>query len=40
MRRRNNVFEGGIYDYDYSQFGVLIPLVAQDGAGFFHCNKP
>mmetsp|Transcript_29222 Transcript_29222/g.47377 ORF Transcript_29222/g.47377 Transcript_29222/m.47377 type:complete len:174 (-) Transcript_29222:136-657(-) len=40
MRRRNKVFEGGIYDYDYSPYGVMIPLVAHDGAGFFHCNKP
>eukprot|EP00984_Skeletonema_dohrnii_P010533 scaffold4109_cov101-Skeletonema_dohrnii-CCMP3373.AAC.2 len=40
MRRRNKVFEGGVFDYDYSQYGVLIPLVAHDGAGFFHCNIP
>ena len=40
MRRRNKVFEGGVFDYDYSQYGVLLPLVALDGAGFFHCNKP
>mmetsp|Transcript_7501 Transcript_7501/g.12753 ORF Transcript_7501/g.12753 Transcript_7501/m.12753 type:complete len:106 (-) Transcript_7501:123-440(-) len=40
MRRRNKVFEGGLYDYDYSPYGVMIPLVAHDGGGFFHCNKP
>jgi hypothetical protein len=40
MRRRNKVFEGGIFDYDYSQYGIMIPLVEQDGAGFFHCNNP
>mmetsp|Transcript_16833 Transcript_16833/g.27649 ORF Transcript_16833/g.27649 Transcript_16833/m.27649 type:complete len:517 (+) Transcript_16833:850-2400(+) len=40
MRRRNKVFEGGIYDYDYSPYGVLLPLVTLEGAGFFHCNKP
>jgi len=40
MRRRNKVFEGGEYDYDYSPYGVLLPLRALDGAGFFHCNKP
>jgi hypothetical protein len=40
MRRRNKVFEGGNYDYDYSPYGVMIPLVEQEGAGFFHCNKP
>lgn len=40
MRRRNKVFETGIHDYDYSQYGVLIPLVEIAGAGFFHCNRP
>ena len=40
MRRRNVAFETGIYDYDYSPFGVLIPLVEYEGSGFFHCNKP
>jgi len=40
MRRRNKVFEGGTHDYDYSQDGIMIPLVEHDGAGFFHCNKP
>lgn len=40
MRRRNIEFEDGIYDYDYSPFGVLIPLVEYEGSGFFHCNKP
>ena len=40
MRRRNKIFEGGIHDYDYGPFGVLLPLVALEGAGFFHCNKP
>eukprot|EP00984_Skeletonema_dohrnii_P035952 scaffold36362_cov155-Skeletonema_dohrnii-CCMP3373.AAC.6 len=40
MRRRNKVFEGGLYDYDYSPYGVMIPLVAHTGGGFFHCNKP
>jgi hypothetical protein len=39
MRRKNKEFEGGIFD-DYSPFGVMIPLVEQEGAGFFHCNKP
>jgi len=40
MRRRNVAFESGIHDYDYSPFGVLIPLVEYEGSGFFHCNKP
>jgi hypothetical protein len=41
MRRRNKLFEGGIYNYAYSQlFGVLIPLVERTGAGFFHCTRP
>jgi hypothetical protein len=40
MRRRNKAFEGGIFDYDYGPYGVMIPLVEQAGAGFFHCNKP
>lgn len=40
MRRRNVAFETGIHDYDYSPFGVLIPLVEYEGSGFFHCNKP
>jgi hypothetical protein len=40
MRRRNVALESGIYDYDYSPFGVLIPLVEYEGSGFFHCNKP
>lgn len=39
MRRRNKAFENGIYDYDYSPFGVLIPLTGYEGAGYFHCNK-
>jgi len=39
MRRRNKAFEGGNYDYDYSSYGVMIPLVEKEGAGFFHCNK-
>ncbi len=34
------MFETGIHDYDYSQYGVLIPLVEIAGAGFFHCNRP
>ncbi|KAL7469751.1 hypothetical protein ACHAXS_010855 [Conticribra weissflogii] len=38
MRRRNDIFEGGKYDYDYDPFGVLIPLVPYSGSGFFHCN--
>ena len=40
MRRRNVAFEDGLEDYDYSPFGVLIPLVGYEGSGFFHCNKP
>ena len=40
MRRRNIEFESGQYDYDYSPFGVLIPLVEYEGSGFFHCNIP
>ena len=39
MRRRNVAFETGIHDYDYSPYGVLIPLVEYEGSGFFHCNK-
>ena len=39
MRRRNKVFEGDSYDYDYSPFGVLIPLTGYEGSGYFHCNK-
>jgi len=39
MRRRNKAFENGIYDYDYSPFGVLIPLTGYEGSGYFHCNK-
>mmetsp|Transcript_22209 Transcript_22209/g.45394 ORF Transcript_22209/g.45394 Transcript_22209/m.45394 type:complete len:708 (+) Transcript_22209:228-2351(+) len=38
MRRRNDIFEGGTYDYDYDPFGVLIPLIPYAGSGFFHCN--
>jgi len=40
MRRRNLALEIGIHDYDYSPFGVLIPLAQYEGSGFFHCNKP
>jgi len=40
LRRRNKqVFGGGKYDYDYGPFGVLIPMIDYDGAGFFHCNR-
>jgi len=39
MRRRNKAFENGIYDYDYSPFGVLIPLTGYEGSGYFHCNE-
>ncbi|KAL9187447.1 hypothetical protein ACHAXT_001550 [Thalassiosira profunda] len=39
MRRRNKEFEDGAFDYDYSPFGVLIPSIGAEGAGYFHCNK-
>eukprot|EP00985_Skeletonema_marinoi_P008393 scaffold3782_cov92-Skeletonema_marinoi.AAC.1 len=32
MRRRNKVFEGGMYDYGYSPYGVMVPMLAHDGA--------
>eukprot|EP00985_Skeletonema_marinoi_P017134 scaffold9347_cov135-Skeletonema_marinoi.AAC.1 len=31
MRRRNKVFEGGMYDYGYSPYGVMVPILAHDG---------
>ncbi len=37
MRRKNKVFEGGEYYGDYSPYGVMVPLAAHEGAGFFHC---
>ena len=40
MRRRNIAFEDGELDFDYSPYGVLLPLVEYEGSGFFHCNKP
>ncbi len=39
MRRRNKAFEDDAFNYDYSPFGVLIPLTGYEGSGFFHCNK-
>lgn len=36
MRRRNVPF--GETHYDYGPMGVLIPLVENEGSGFFHCS--
>lgn len=40
MRQRSKVLEEGIFDYEYSQYCVMIRLVTVEGAGFFHCNRP
>lgn len=37
MRRRNRAPPPGVR-YDYSPFGVMIPLVNAVGSGYFHCN--
>mmetsp|Transcript_7873 Transcript_7873/g.14282 ORF Transcript_7873/g.14282 Transcript_7873/m.14282 type:complete len:178 (+) Transcript_7873:1979-2512(+) len=38
MRRRNKEFEGGVHNYNYSPFGVMLPLIKAQGAGYFHCT--
>ena len=36
MRRRNVPF--GELHYDYGPMGVLVPLIENEGSGFFHCT--
>lgn len=38
MRRRNVLYDDDQFEYNYDFFGVIIPLVEYNGAGFYHCN--